>query len=499
MAFVTEANRKWWTLGAVAFSLFMIMLDNTIVAVALPAVQTNLGSSVPQLEWILNAYVMSFSVLLLTGGRLADLFGRRRVFMAGLGLFTASSLWCGVASSAGMLIAARAVQGCGAALMLPATVAIISATFSVRERGLALGIWSGISGAGLALGPLIGGALVEGGGWRWIFYVNVPVGILGAAAAWLLVRESSDASAERRLDLVGLLSSGAAIFLAVFALIEANRYGWGSTLIVLCFAGSALALAVFVAVETRQRAPMLDVSLFKDPTYAGANVAGLLVMVALFGFIFFLSLYLQRVLGYSPLKTGVTFLSATGALMLTAPIAGKLSDEVGPRWPMSVGMALFGLAFVFLHGVIGVGTGFWDMFPWLVLGGVGFGMVMPPATSAVLASVRAHQTGVASGAMQALRQFGGGLGVAIMGAIMAAQTDGILPTDPSYRIEFVHGFRDVLLLAAAVTFAGSLVALLAVRRHVSLLTAFDRAEVEPEPGRRPAPPSAVPAAQNLSL
>ena len=483
MALVTDANRRWWTLGAVAFSLFMIMLDNTIVAVALPALQTDLGGSVSQLEWILNAYVMTFSVLLLTGGRLADLLGRRRVFMAGLLLFTISSLWCAIATSAGMLIAARALQGCGAALMLPATIAIISASFPVGERGLALGIWSGISGAGLALGPLIGGVLVDGAGWRWIFYVNVPIGIVGAVAVWLLVRESGDAAAERRVDPVGLLSSGVAIFLAIFALIEANRYGWSSTPIVLCFIGSALALALFVAIEIRQRAPMLDVSLFRDSTYAGANAAGLLVMVALFGFIFFLSLYLQNVLGYSPLKAGVTFLSATGALMLTAPLAGKLSDEIGPRWPMTAGMAVFGLAFVLLRRVIDVETGFWEMFPWLVLGGIGFGMVMPPATAAVLASVRADQTGVASGAMQALRQFGGGLGIAIMGAIMAAQTDGILPAEPRYQVAFVGGFQDVLTLAAVVSFAGSLVALLMVRRHVSLLTAFSESEDRPTANR----------------
>ena len=473
---ITDANRKWWTLAAVAFSLFMIMLDNTVVTVALPAIQTDLGSGVTELEWILNAYVMTFSVFLLTGGKLADMLGRRRIFIAGIVIFTLASLLCAIATGTGMLIAARALQGCGAALMLPATVSIISDAFPASERGLALGIWSGISGAGLALGPLVGGALVEGAGWPWIFYINIPVGIAGIAAALFAVRESRDLSAEQRLDPGGLVVSGVAIFLAVYALIEANRLGWSSTPIVLCFAGSIAAIALFVVLELRQRVGLLDVSLFRNPTYAAANAVGLLIMLALFGFIFFGSLYLQNVLGYSPMKAGATFLASTVAIMLVAPVSGKLSDDIGPRLPMTVGMILFGLAFVLLRRTVGPDTSFMDMFPWLALGGIGFGMVMPPATSAVLASVPLDKTGVASGVMQALRQLGGGLGVAVMGAIMAAQISDLQPAGLPYQSAFVDGFRDVLLLAAVVSFAGAVTAALGIRKRVALLTAFSGPE-----------------------
>src|SRR5919108_4506653 len=292
-------NRKWWTLGAVSFALFMIMLDNTVVNVALPSIQRDLGVGLSELEWTVNAYALTFAVLMLTGGKLADFLGRRRIFVIGLAIFTLSSLFCGLATSGEWLISARTVQGIGAALMLPATLSIISATFPVRERGMAIGIWAGVSAMALAIGPLVGGLLTEHINWSWIFFINVPIGVLGFVTARLVIRESRDTSAEQRLDVPGLLVSGVAMFALVFALIEANGYGWTSGIILGLFATAGIGLVAFVLLERHQRAPMLDLSLFRSGTFAGANVVALLVFLAMFGVFFFVSIYMQNVLGYS--------------------------------------------------------------------------------------------------------------------------------------------------------------------------------------------------------
>src|SRR6188474_301217 len=280
-----EENRKWWTLGAVAFGLFMIMLDNTVVFVALSAIQSDLGISTSELEWVVDGYALTFAVLMLTGGKLADMLGRRRIFIVGLAIFTASSLACGLATGATMLIGARVIQGVGSALMNPATLSIITATFPPRQRGTAIGIWVGVSAMALAIGPLVGGLLTESFNWSWIFFINVPVGILGIIVARLVIDESRDESKEQRLDLPGL--------------IEANTYGWTSGRILASFIVAAVALVLFVVLEHRQRVPMLDLSLFRNSTFAGANTVMLLVALAMFGMFFFNSLYLQRVLGYS--------------------------------------------------------------------------------------------------------------------------------------------------------------------------------------------------------
>src|SRR6266516_1327894 len=284
--------RKWWTLAAVAFGLFMIMLDNTVVVVALPAIQRDLGITVSELEWVFNAYALTFGVLLLTGGKLADLLGRRLIFIVGLFVFTASSLACGLASNAGLLIGARTVQGVGAAIMNPATLGIITATFPPRQRGMAIGIWAGVSAMALAIGPLVGGILTEKVDWSWIFFINVPIGVIGIAAARIFIDESRDTSQEQALDLPGLVSSAIGLFALTYALISTNHHAWTSGRVLSLFALAALALAVFVMLELRQRLPMLDLSLFRDPTFAGANAAMLLVGLAMFGIFFYNSLLL---------------------------------------------------------------------------------------------------------------------------------------------------------------------------------------------------------------
>src|SRR5438046_1480193 len=312
----TPENRKWWTLVAVAFGLFMIMLDNTVVNVALPSIQKDLKIGASELEWVVNAYALTFGVLLLTGGKLADLFGRRAIFIAGLVVFTGASLWCGLAGGPGSLIAARTVQGVGAAMMNPATLSIITATLPPRQRGMAIGIWAGVSALALAIGPLVGGLLTEKIDWSWIFFINVPIGVLGIAAARLFVDESRDTSHEQRLDLPGLLFSGIGLFALTYALISTNHHSWTSTRVLSLFVLAGIALGVFVLLELHQRFPMLDLSLFRTPPFAAANTVMLMVGLAMFGIFFFNSLFIQNILGYSAIETGATFLPMTVLIIL---------------------------------------------------------------------------------------------------------------------------------------------------------------------------------------
>src|SRR5512132_54296 len=305
-AILADENRKWWTLGALSFALFMIMLDNTIVNVALPAIKSDLGIGTSELEWVVTAYALTFAVLLLTGGKLGDLYGRRLIFTIGLVVFTLSSLACGLSSSATELIAARAVQGVGSALMMPATLSIISATFAARERGMAIGVWAGVSAMALAIGPLLGGVITEHISWNWIFYVNVPIGPLA-----VVVPESRDTSREQRLDLPGLLTSGIGLLALVYALIEAHSFGWTSARILSLFVIAAVALAAFVYVEMHQRLPMLDLALFRNGTFTGANIVAILVTLAMFGIFVFFPIYMQTFLGWSPIQAGAALLPWT--------------------------------------------------------------------------------------------------------------------------------------------------------------------------------------------
>jgi EmrB/QacA subfamily drug resistance transporter len=468
---LTSENRRWWTLGAVALGLFMIMLDNTVVNVALPSIQRDLGIGLSELQWIVTGYALSFAALLLTGGKLADLLGRRLIFVVGLGIFTLSSLFCGLAETGDALIAWRIVQGVGAALMNPATLSIISATFPPQQRGMAIGIWAGVSALALAIGPLIGGLLTEHIDWSWIFFVNIPVGVLAIGASFLLIDESKDTSEEKRLDPPGLVSSGIGLFALTYGLIEANSYGWTSARIVGAFVLAAVALGVFVGLELHQRVPMMDLSLFRNSTFAGANTVMLLVALAMFGVFFFVSLYMQNILGFSAVQTGAAFLPMTILIMLTAPIAGKLSDRVGSRWLMTAGMVLVAIQ-LFYYSTLGVDEGFFDLLPGLLIGGVGMATVMAPTTAAVVGSVPVEKSGVGSAILNSMRQVGGALGIAVMGAIMAAQIG-----DERTPEAFVDGFSTTLLVSGFIALAGAAVAAAAVRkvRHVSPLAAAEAA------------------------
>jgi EmrB/QacA subfamily drug resistance transporter len=456
---LTSENRRWWTLGAVAFGLFMIMLDNTVVNVALPSIQRDLGVGLSELQWIVTGYALTFAALMLTGGKLADHYGRRLIFVVGLTIFTLASLGCGLAENGDVLIAARVVQGAGAALMNPATLSIISATFPPEQRGMAIGIWAGVSALALAIGPLVGGLLTDHLDWSWIFFVNVPVGILAVAASFLVIEESRDMSEEQRLDLPGQLAGGVGLFALTYALIEANTYGWTSGRILGAFAVAAAALGLFLWLERVQRVPMLDLGLFRNGTFAGANTVILLVALAMFGVFFFVSLYMQNILGFSAVETGAAFLPMTVLIILVAPIAGKTSDRIGSRWLMTTGMVLVGLQLLYLSR-LGVDENFWDLLPGLLVGGVGMALVMTPSAAAAVRSVPVDQAGVGSAVLNAFRQVGGSLGIAVMGAIIAAEVG-----DRRSPEAFVEGFSTALVVAALIAFAGAAVAFATVRTH----------------------------------
>ena len=449
--FVTAENKKWWTLAAVSVGLFMIMLDNTVVNVALPSIRSSLGMSIQGLEWVVAGYALTFAAFMLVGGKLADFLGRRLIFMVGLAIFTGASLACGLAPNGGFLIGARVVQGLGGALMNPATLSIITATFAPRERGRAIGIWAGVSAMALAIGPLVGGLLTEHVNWNWIFFINVPIGIAGLFATPLFIAESRDESAVQRLDVPGLAASAIGLFSLTYAFIEASHYGWTSTRILGAFTIAAVALVSFALLELRQRTPMLDLSLFRNRTFSGANSAMLFVGLAMFGTFFFVSLYMQNVLGYSPVQAGASFLPMTILIILIAPRAGALTDRVGSRWLVGGGMTLLA-GMLFYYTTLGASESFWALLPGLLLGGVGMGMTMTPTTAAAMSAVPVDKAGVGSAVLNSARQVGGSLGIAVMGSIVAGAS--------SYLV----GFHDALRVGGFLCLVGAVVAVTAIRK-----------------------------------
>jgi EmrB/QacA subfamily drug resistance transporter len=464
LAIFSEERRKWWTLAAVSFGLFMIMLDNTVVNVALPSIQEDLGADLSQLQWIVTGYALTFAALMLIGGKLADAYGRRLIFVIGIVIFTLASLWCGLSDTSEMLIVARIVQGAGAALMNPATLSIIAATFPPKQRGAAIGIWAGVSALALAIGPLVGGLLTEHLSWHWIFFVNVPVGVVAIAASFLLITESKDETHES-LDLPGLGTSALGLFALTYGLIEANSYGWTSARIVGSFAVAVISLVSFVIIERRRRFPMLDLTLFRSGTYTGANVSMLLVALSMFGVFFFVSLYMQNVLGYSAVQAGAAFLPMTVLIILIAPIAGKASDRFGSRWLMTIGMVLLGVQLLYFSQ-LSTTSDFWNLLPGFILGGFGMAMAMTPTAAAATRAVPVHKSGVGSAVLNAMRQVGGSVGIALMGAIVADQASGRPGVEG-----FMAGFERALIVAAVIAFLGSIVAFALVRQEKAEVSA----------------------------
>jgi EmrB/QacA subfamily drug resistance transporter len=413
---ITDENRKWWTLGAMCFALFMIMLDNTVVNVALPSIQKDLGASISGLEWTINGYTLSFAVLLATGGRLGDIFGRRRMFLFGVVIFALSSATAGFAPDATSLVVSRVVQGVGAALMMPATLSIITDAFPASERGKAMGMWAGVSALALAVGPVLGGFLTEHVSWRAIFYLNIPVAIGAVTAALFAVRESRDNTVGREVDYAGVAVLTGTLTALVLALVEGNSWGWGSAPIVALLVGAVLGAFAFVAIELRVKVPMVEFRFFSDRNFLGAVVVALIVSFAMLGVFFFLALYMQDILGYSPLEAGIRFLPSTLMIVTVAPVAGRLSDRFGPRWLIAGGLAIVA-ASLFSFSGIAVDSTYLDLLPGFMLLGIGIAMTMSPMTSAAMNAVPVEKAGIASGVLSMFRMVGGSLGVAVTGAI----------------------------------------------------------------------------------
>ena len=462
--FITQENKKWWTLGAVSVGLFVIMLDNTVVNVALPSIQSSLHMTLPGLEWVVAGYALTFAAFMLTGGKLADLLGRRLIFMVGLAVFTGASLACGLAPNGGFLIGARVVQGLGGALMNPATLSIITATFPPRQRGMAIGIWAGVSAMALAIGPLVGGLLTQHVNWNWIFFINVPIGVAALFLIPVLVDESRDTSADQRPDVPGLATSAVGLFALTYGFIEANHYGWTSGRIVGSFVVGAGALVVFALLELRQRAPMLDLALFRNRTFTGANIAMLFVGLAMFGTFFYVSLYMQKVLLYSPVQAGASFLPMTVLIIVIAPQSGRLADRFGSRWLVGGGMALLSIMLLY-YSTLGANATFLGILPGLLIGGTGMALTMTPTTAAAMSAVAVDKAGVGSAVLNSMRQVGGSLGIAVMGAIVASGVNSSLRVGDGPRIAFLHGFHDALRVSSALALVGAIVATAAIRKQ----------------------------------
>jgi len=471
---LNEDNRRWWTLAAMCFALFMIMLDNTVVNVALPSIQKDLGASYATLEWTVNAYTLSLAVLLITGGRLGDIFGRRRVFLIGVGLFAGSSAFIGFSQTEAWLIGGRALQGVGAALMMPATLSIITNTFPPQERGKALGMWAGVSAMALAIGPVVGGYLVEYVSWQSIFFLNLPVAAGALAITLFATHESRDETVLPKVDLLGIVTITAGLGSLVLALVEASSWGWGSPPNIGLFAVSALGLIAFASVERRVRVPMVDFTFFRSKTFLGASLVAFIVSFAMLAMFFFIAIYMQTIEGYTPLEAGVRFLPTTLCIIVISPFSGRLADRVGPRPLMTGGLLLVAIS-LFWQSHLSVGSGFGFLAPGFVLMGIGMGFTMSPMSTAAMNAVDRTKAGVAGGILSMSRMVGGTLGVAVLGAFIGT------PSDPQ---AYVASLGDGLLVGAIVAALGALVAWTLISPDLAGATA-----TAPAGGEAAAPPA----------
>jgi EmrB/QacA subfamily drug resistance transporter len=441
-----------WTFAIVSVALFMVVLDNLVVTTALPSIRAELGGGVQALEWTVNAYTLTYAVLLLTGAALGDRFGRRRMFAIGLGVFTLASAAAALAPGTGALIAARAVQGAGAAIVTPLTLTLLSEAFPPEKRGLALGAWSGISGLGVALGPLVGGAVVEGISWHWIFWLNVPIGL--AVAPLALRRLTESYGPAKRLDPPGLALGGLGLLGVVYGIVRGNELGWKSPTILASLIAGAVLLSGFVAWELRAPAPMLPMRFFRSRAFSAANGVSLAMYFGVFGSIFLLAQFFQVVEHMSPLQAGLRTLPWTGMPMLIAPLAGLLSDRIGSRPLMAAGLALQSGAIAWLASVSAPDVPYSQLVVPFVMAGTGMALVFAPTANAVLAAVRPQEAGQASGATNAIREVGGVLGIAVLASVFSAHGSYASPE------AFTNGMTSAIWVGAAVLGVGALLALL---------------------------------------
>ena len=451
--------RRWLALAVIVTAQFMVVLDVAIVNVALPTIKTDLGFSQENLQWVVTAYSIMFGGVLLLGGRMADLLGRRRMFMAGLALFTASSLLDGLAWSEGSLIGFRALQGLGAALLSPAALSILTTTFPEgKERNFALGIWGAVSGSGGAAGVLLGGALTSSLSWSWIFFINVPVGVAVMVLAPRFVRESVADVTHRHFDVPGAVSITGGLMLLVYAMTRAVQHGWGTTETIALLATSAALVVAFVAIELRSKAPLLPMRMFRSRTLSGSNVAGLLMGAAVFSQFFLLTLYMQQVLHYSAMQTGVAYVALTLAVIVFANVSQKLVLRIGVRPVLALGLLLVSTGLLLYARLPVQGHYFWDLFPAFLISGVGMAFGFIPMTIGALAGVRHSDAGIASGLINTAQQIGGAIGVAAATTVAATATSNYLTAHPgagpASGAALTHGFNVAFLVLAAVAAAG---------------------------------------------
>ncbi|MFF5073856.1 MFS transporter [Micromonospora olivasterospora] len=490
---------KWWTLTAVCLGTFMLLLDLTIVNVALPDIQASLGASFSDVQWVVDAYSLTLAALLLTAGSLADLFGRRRLYLIGLVVFTAASALCGFAQSPFMLELSRGLQGVGGAIMFSVSLALVASAFRGAERGVAFGIWGSLVGVAVAIGPIIGGALVSGLSWRWIFFVNLPIGVVALALTRLKVVESRDEQATRP-DWPGFVVFSAALACLVYALIEAGRSSFTAGVVVACFAAAAVLLTAFLLIEARSTHPMFDLRLFRVPTFVGGDIAAFGVSFSIFSMLLYLVLYLQNVLGYSALQTGVRLLLLSGAVLVASAVAGRLSAKVPIRALVGPGLALVGVGLLLMRGLTAASS--WThLVPGLIVAGVGIGFVNPPLASTAVGVVPPRRSGMASGINLTFRQVGIATGVALLGTLLANRLTTVVQSrtagtplaahgddiaralrngsvnrlfatvppqqrdllDEIARGSFASGLNEILLLAAIVTIAAGILAFALIR------------------------------------
>jgi EmrB/QacA subfamily drug resistance transporter len=446
-----------WTFVITSVALFMVTLDNLVVTMALPSIRVDLGASIEDLEWTVNAYTLSFAVLLLTGAALGDRFGRRRLFAVGLGIFTLASAAAALAPNVESLIVARAVQGVGGAIITPLTLTILSAAVPADRRGLALGAWGGVGGLGVALGPVVGGAVVEGLSWQWIFWLNVPIGILLAPLAARRLTETL--GPDSRLDLRGLGLASVGLFGIVWGLVRGNAVGWSSAEIVGALSAGIALVVAFVAWELRAQAPMLPMRFFRNRTFAATNVASLFMFFGMFGSIFLLAQFLQTVQGYSPLSAGLRTLPWTAMPIFVAPIAGALSDRIGGRPLMAVGLAMQAIGLGWLATISSPTVPYGELVPAFVVSGVGMALFFAPVANVVLSSVRRSEEGKASGTNNAIRELGGVFGVAVLASVFSHYGGYESPGT------YVDGLLPAVWVGSAVVAAGAAAALLVPRRR----------------------------------
>jgi EmrB/QacA subfamily drug resistance transporter len=508
-------ERKWWTLVLISIATFMLLLDITVVNVALPDIQRDLDASLASLQWVVDAYSLMLAAFLLTAGSLGDRLGRRRVFSLGFGLFTFASFLCGIAGDPTLLNLARGLQGVGGAAMFATSLALIGQEFHGRDRATAFGVWGATVGGAVAIGPLVGGVITEHFGWEWIFFVNIPIGVV---AIILTEARLANVAAQdpQRIDFPGLLMFSTGLFLLIFALIRGNAEGWGSAPIVASLAGSAVLLIAFVAVEARSGHPMLELSLFRKPAFNGVSAVAFGLSAGMFAMFLYLTIYMQGVLGYSPLETGLRFLPLTVLSFIAAPIAGKLSHRVPIRVLVGLGLSLVGVGLVLMRG-LSPDSGISALLPGFLIAGLGIGITNPGIGQAAIAVVPAAKSGMGSGINTTFRQVGIATGVASLGAVFQSQVDsklaGLLPNAPSglaeavssggsraaagaappgQRVEVVHaaklafvsGLNEILLIGAVIAFIGAALGFTLVRSSDFVTAPAETDVTEPAPAGR---------------